>query len=569
MKYLILVAIIQFLLLTPARANAPVDLTEFSKLTTLHEGRVKPVDTFARIILREIYGRESFEKINSNEWLAEAIFNPKAAYQRKIFKINNPSAITTLGLPADSKYFNFIELYQAFSNNQETIQSLLQVSDDGLDPNNKYLKDLYHRFTLFMGISRSFSFLFKDFSVSEKDRYSYFDLKKIDNPNVPLPIQNFFSTVEEDASFKSIYFFQDQDENLWLTPWEKIQQGKKSFSEIEKWNQIYLAYLANNSAQLNLVASQLNPSRDMFKIKLEIVQNQVHFSTWIIALYTISFLLFSFSAITKKTFLLEYSSLTLYTGALIHLVMILSRSIILSRPPVTNLYESILFVSFTSVVVGIIYYLKTKNNIGLFLSSTLGVVLLYLGQGYERSGDNLGMIVAVLDTNFWLATHVLTISVGYGCALVTSFMAHYYLLKYPQQSKLENDKLHANMHLSLLFSLFFTILGTILGGIWADQSWGRFWGWDPKENGALLICLWLLWIAHAKISRHFEQASYAFFSGLTSVIVILAWFGVNLLNVGLHSYGFSNDTALSITLFTLAEFITLLFLYLRAKRTIA
>ncbi|MCK6594322.1 MAG: cytochrome c biogenesis protein CcsA [Bacteriovoracaceae bacterium] len=543
-----------------------LSLDNFARIETLHEGRIKPIDTFSRIMLKEIYGRESYQHLNSNQWLLETIFSPKKAYERKIFKINNPNILTTLGLKSDQKYFNFIELYQAFSQNQEMLHSLLSVNEKDLDPNNAYLKDLYNRFTTYMGLSRSFSFLFKDFSIQNNLRYSYFDLKKIQNPNIPKPIQDYFSITEEDSTLKGIYLFHSIKDDTWRTPWEEMQASNTNREHLEKWNQLYLAYSQNNFSQFNNLSSELVIQKNDLKINLEILQNKIYFSTWIISLYVASFLLIFFHILIKKQIFVELSSLTLYSGAIIHFLMILMRSIILSRPPVSNLYESILFVSFTSVLIGVIYFLKTQKIIGIFLSSILGVTLLYLSQGYERTGDNMGMIVAVLDTNFWLATHVLTISIGYGFALVMSFMAHYYLIQYPTQTKEENRKLHNNIHLTLLFSLFFTVLGTILGGIWADQSWGRFWGWDPKENGALLICLWLLWVAHAKISRHFKDLSYAFFVGLTSVIVILAWFGVNLLNVGLHSYGFSNDTAMSIAVFSSIELCVLTLLFIRAKK---
>jgi len=568
MKSLALIFLFLISISTIAKVGHQIDLTDFSKILILHEGRAKPIDTYSRLILREIYGRERFENLDSNQWLLETIFNPKESYNNKIFKINNPQALSSLGLDSQRKFYSFIEIYKAFSSNQEMLNSILQIATEDLDPNNQYIKDLYNRFTIYMGLSRSFSFLFKDFTINELPNYSYYDLKQIDNPNIPKTIQDYFTVYEEDSNLKSIYLFHSKANDLWLTPWEEVKTHPKNNPNLNTWNNIYKAYLENNKSEFNKNVQQLTKNDSSLKTEIELFQNKIYFSTWITTLYIISFALIFIYILLKKTFLIELSTLALYTGTVIHLFMIIFRSIILSRPPVSNLYESILFVSLTSVVVGVFYYLKTKNIMGIFLSSSIGVALLFLSQGYERSGDNMGMVVAVLDTNFWLATHVLTISIGYGCALVMSFMAHYYLIQYHSLSKQENEKIYNNIHLILLFSLFFTVLGTILGGIWADQSWGRFWGWDPKENGALLICLWLLWIAHAKISRHFDQIKYAIFVSATSIIVILAWFGVNLLNVGLHSYGFSNDTAYSIALFTLAEIIILTALYLRIRLTI-
>ena len=104
-----------------------------------------------------------------------------------------------------------------------------------------------------------------------------------------------------------------------------------------------------------------------------------------------------------------------------------------------------------------------------------------------------------------------------------------------------------------LIALFFTLFGTILGGIWADQSWGRFWGWDPKENGALLIVLWQLMIIHMRLSGIAKPAEFALGMVLNNIIVAIAWFGVNLLQVGLHSYGFDNGVATNLFIFILLE----------------
>jgi cytochrome c biogenesis factor len=90
----------------------------------------------------------------------------------------------------------------------------------------------------------------------------------------------------------------------------------------------------------------------------------------------------------------------------------------------------------------------------------------------------------------------------------------------------------------ICFALFFSFVGTVLGGIWADQSWGRFWGWDPKENGALLIVLWNAIILHARWAGYVREKGVMAMAIFGNVITSLSWFGVNMLGVGLHSYGF-------------------------------
>jgi ABC-type transport system involved in cytochrome c biogenesis permease subunit len=150
---------------------------------------------------------------------------------------------------------------------------------------------------------------------------------------------------------------------------------------------------------------------------------------------------------------------------------------------------------------------------------------------------------------------------GYGWCIVASLLAHLYLVK-TAFGKTADDLLPYIKTIALI-ALLFTAVGTILGGIWADQSWGRFWGWDPKENGALLIVLWLLWALHARISGNLKRIPYVTAIAALSVIVALAWFGVNLLSVGLHSYGFISGVAAALFAFVAAEAILLGALYYR------
>jgi ABC-type transport system involved in cytochrome c biogenesis permease subunit len=165
------------------------------------------------------------------------------------------------------------------------------------------------------------------------------------------------------------------------------------------------------------------------------------------------------------------------------------------------------------------------------------------------------MLVAVLNSNFWLSTHVVCVTIGYSACLLAGAIGHFWLIRalWPAAvrpgetgdgGKAERLKEISKMvYGTLCFGLLFSFIGTVLGGIWADQSWGRFWGWDPKENGALLIVIWCVILLHARYwgyIRAFGMAQGAVFG---AIVVSLAWFGVNLLNVGLHSYGFTTGAA--------------------------
>ena len=116
-------------------------------------------------------------------------------------------------------------------------------------------------------------------------------------------------------------------------------------------------------------------------------------------------------------------------------------------------------------------------------------------------GDTFTVLQAVLDTQFWLATHVTCITFGYTTTFVAGALGMVYILGgvlTPSLNKRMADDLVRMIYGSVCFAIFFSFVGTVLGGLWADDSWGRFWGWDPKENGALIIVLWNALVLHAR-----------------------------------------------------------------------
>jgi ABC-type transport system involved in cytochrome c biogenesis permease subunit len=162
------------------------------------------------------------------------------------------------------------------------------------------------------------------------------------------------------------------------------------------------------------------------------------------------------------------------------------------------------------------------------------------------------MMRAVLDSNFWLATHVTTITIGYSGMFLAGAIAIAWTLRKQFSARMNPEvskSLSGMVYGIIAFSLFFSFIGTVLGGIWADQSWGRFWGWDPKENGALLIVLWCAIILHARWGGYARERGVMTMAIFGNVITSLSWFGVNMLGVGLHSYGFMDKAFWALSAF--------------------
>jgi cytochrome c-type biogenesis protein CcsB len=218
------------------------------------------------------------------------------------------------------------------------------------------------------------------------------------------------------------------------------------------------------------------------------------------------------------------------------------RCYVAGRPPVTNMYESIIWVSFGVVVFAWILYGMHRQAIVLCVAQFLACFGLIAGAAAPAMLDpSIHPLVPVLRSNYWLTIHVLTITLSYAAFALTFGLANVALFqmvkKAPQQKIATLNQL---TYRAMQFGVVFIAAGTILGGIWADYSWGRFWGWDPKEVWALITLLCYLVILHGRYTNWMGQFGFAIGSALSFLSVVMAWYGVNfVLGVGLHSYGFA------------------------------
>ena len=232
---------------------------------------------------------------------------------------------------------------------------------------------------------------------------------------------------------------------------------------------------------------------------------------------------------------------TTIAGATYCTIAIVKRCIIMQRPPVGNLYDTIIFIATTMVILALIVEWTNRRRFALGIAPIIGTALILLARRFELGdgSDHMDPLVAVLDSNFWLTTHVITITLGYSGGLLSAFLSATYVLVCGLRLADDNHDLRRNLTRTtygmICLTLFLALVGTVLGGIWANYSWGRFWGWDPKENGALLIVLWCLAILHARLGGYIREWGIHLASLFTAIIVTFSWWHVNFLGVGLHN----------------------------------
>ncbi len=257
------------------------------------------------------------------------------------------------------------------------------------------------------------------------------------------------------------------------------------------------------------------------------------------------------------TVLRNTSLFLLVLAFLLHTAALILRMWISGRPPVTNLYSSAIFIGWGVVLGSFFIELLLKRGIGNLIGASVGAATLVIAHYLARDeGDTLGVMQAVLDTTFWLATHVVCITLGYVATLVGGCMGIAYCVMAvlnPRSAGISSTdkatdefKLFGKMVYGVVcFGIFFSLVGTVLGGLWADDSWGRFWGWDPKENGAMMIVLWNAIILHARWGKLVRDYGTAVLAIVGNAVTAWSWFGVNELKAGLHSYGFTEGRLLA------------------------
>ena len=240
----------------------------------------------------------------------------------------------------------------------------------------------------------------------------------------------------------------------------------------------------------------------------------------------------------------------------VHTFSLIGRIYISGRPPVTNLYSAAVFIGFACVLLGIVLEKIYKIGIGNLLAGVTGFASLFIAHLLAASGDTFTVLQAVLDTQFWLATHVVCITLGYATTYLAGILALLYVLLGVCTPYLTAEKakdLTRMIYGGLCFAIFFSFVGTVLGGLWADDSWGRFWGWDPKENGALMIVLWNALVLHARWGGMVKDRGLALLAIVGNIMVSWSFFGVNQLGIGLHSYGSTHGIVEALVIFALTQ----------------
>jgi ABC-type transport system involved in cytochrome c biogenesis permease subunit len=547
------------------------DASGFASLPILEGGRVKPMDSVARNSLLMIHSRQGFRyegrNIGPDEWILDVMFRPQVADQQPIFVIDDLDVLGLIGAKQTKarNYFSFADLSSHLEEIQKQAQAAQPIKPQTRTRFQSAVINLFDRVYLYYRLRNTLQ-------LAGSPGLAW-ELQSLASPDAAVRHQDLMNL----ASFRILPPETSAKPDAWLNVGEGLRNAANGGSlhpalvPLAKLNAAYVANDANafNAAlaEMKTVVATLKPLAQG-QADNEVIFNRAQPFFLGLSIYFVAFLVLCISWIYKPEILRPTAYALLLSGAIVHTLGLAARIILQGRPPVTNLYSSAIFVGWGAVILGLIVEKMYRKGFGTVVAAAAGFASLIVAQNLGTEGDTMEMMRAVLDSNFWLATHVVTITIGYSGTFLAGAIAIGYTLRKHIASTMDVETERALVDMAygiICFALFFSFVGTVLGGIWADQSWGRFWGWDPKENGALLIVLWNAIILHARWAGYVRERGTMVMAIFGNVITACSWFGVNMLGVGLHSYGFMDQAFWALTGFIASQFVLMALCYAPAK----
>jgi ABC-type transport system involved in cytochrome c biogenesis permease subunit len=563
-------------------------------------GRIKPLSTYAGFTMLSLHGARSMKiegkdgkeyKIKPAEWLLDALFRPQYAIEQPTFRIDNSSALEAIGVKTRGKRdrYSYSDIESGREKLGELAKSYGAIESKKRDPVQNQIVDLASNLQVYESLLGYFSFARSGvvlrgsgqdgapdkradvsalMATSPQIRSQIEQSQAHSNGEMEPRLRDLLEQVLDASNFAKFGLFiippEDKAEKNWLSAGNVIMDVMSGANKTPDTTIEDIKSLETMARSIGVdeaaFRKQIVEVHDRFvaraenrgeykRIEMEASYYRINWFLYAVIWFligTLSALAMWAAGRTKAGKVFSWITWgTTLAGVGYCTIAIVKRCIIMERPPVGNLYDTIIFIATTGVAFSLLVEWLVKRRFALGLAPILGLIAIILARRFELGDakDHMDPLVAVLDSNFWLTTHVITITLGYAAGFLSAFLSIGYVLM--RGLNLDNGDAALRRSLTravygmLCFTLFLSLVGTVLGGIWANYSWGRFWGWDPKENGALLIVLWMLSILHARLGGYLREWGLHLSSIFTAVIVTFSWWHVNFLGVGLHNYGFT------------------------------
>ncbi len=573
----LLVALVLWRGLGPDAPETAFDLDAFAELPVQVGGRIKPLDSAARNALLILAARqkvvtEDDRTLSPVQWFLELTMRPERADAYPVFKIEFPDDLGLPGLArAGVRHYSYNDLRPHFAEIDRVYRGI-NPEPRQRDAYEKQIADLHEGLTLYHRLMHSLH------PVGPPERLDalvdeYRSYRQLLVPGLDALRQQQNGGEYDEALLGAFMAYADdylklsQTARLRVIPppppvdpmddWHNVgqdlldvMQGDPLSPYVTDYGALTMAYRAGDADTFNQTVEAMRQRfvvdfpGDIDRVHRERLFNELQPFSAAMQLYVLVFLLACLSWLRWPDALGRSAFWVLILAFAIHTAGLAARMYLQGRPPVTNLYSSAVFAGWGSVLLGVIIEKFFRNGVGAAVAALVGFSTLIIAHHLAMTGDTLEMMRAVLDSNFWLATHVIVITAGYSAMFLAGALALVFILRGLLARDFDgNDArpLSAMVYGVTCFAVLFSLVGTILGGIWADQSWGRFWGWDPKENGALMIVIMGAIFLHARWGGILRERGLMSLALCGNIVTAWSWFGTNLLGVGLHSYGFTDS----------------------------
>ena len=530
----------------PVADSSSLDFKQWGLLAIQDGGRRKPVDTFAREALIKITGRSTYtsgaKTWQGSDFILSMLLDTHNWKNEPMILISLGQLIEQLGLDKTKKRFSFAQLTALPELNALASQAhALRKAEKPLSRLQNEVMSVSERLALFAHIMDGSAFLL-----------------------TPAPEKT------TDAWLVPPAFSQYYNETQFAPVQAQLQAMANSYSRADGFA---FSRAANQLRDgLRQLSPQIYPEEK--QLRLEYFYNHwdgFYRAAWA---YGIALLLLAIAYARSRdrgSILSKIGVSLAIVGLLFHASAITMRCLIAGRPPVTNMYESIIWVSFAVLFFGMIFFARYRAPVYLLAALPVSLIaLLLVHQMPIAMPSSIDPLVPVLRDNFWLTIHVLTITLSYAAFALAMGFGHILLFRYARNpvSARADQPMHFWLYRVLQLGVILLAAGTILGGVWANYSWGRFWGWDPKETWALIALLCYILTLHGRLAGWWTQFGLVVASVVCFLAVLMAWYGVNfVLGKGLHSYGFGIGGETYVAAFVIADLLFVAFATWRYRST--
>ncbi|MBS1961651.1 MAG: cytochrome c biogenesis protein CcsA [Bdellovibrionales bacterium] len=536
-------------------------------------GRIKPFDSYARDLVLQITGRRTFEGWDPVELVLSWLADPKGWDSKQFILITRKDVKRQLGLDEDRNRFSPKELLidsflAEYANSMGGSRGGMSAQSAPIgrtskpDPRDEELKRLFERVSVYRAIVSGEAW-----------------------PVIPAPAP---------AAWGTLALGEHHGESV-----EKALATMPGRPVREAYVGLFTGFMngaqdrfdAGVAAVSSAVKAEMKGEWDESlskKISAELLYNRMHPYQLAWIAYLIAALLWAISIWLSAAGVAQVQTTAVglgkkvsrvalpvtFLGIGLHVFGMGLRCYIAGRPPVTNMYESIVWVSFGVLLFATVLWFIQKNQILFAVATALSAIGLIVSDAAPAMIDpSINPLVPVLRSNYWLLIHVLTITLSYAAFALTLGIGNVTLWffwkgeEHTQEGAKKIATLNQLTYRAMQFGVVLVAAGTILGGIWADYSWGRFWGWDPKEVWALIVLLGYIAVLHARYAGWMRPFSFAAWTVIAFTLVMMAWYGVNfVLGVGLHSYGFSTGGQSTVAIFVALQLAYVVGVALKRKR---